>query len=79
MTPDPGSAAASVRPRDPDAVRVAVLGAGRMGMIHLRNLAGIANARVVVVAVPDGDAAERGRRLVGAERIELDPMAAVRA
>lgn len=77
--PPAAADAASVRPRDPGAVRIAVLGAGRMGLTHLRNLAGIANARVVVVADPDGDAAERGRRLVGAERVELDPLAAVHA
>jgi hypothetical protein len=36
-----------------DDIGVAVLGAGRMGLNHIRTLAGIPNARVVAVADPD--------------------------
>jgi myo-inositol 2-dehydrogenase / D-chiro-inositol 1-dehydrogenase len=62
---------------DPDHIGVALLGAGRMGRTHLRNLAAIPNANVVVVADPDPDAAETGRRLAGAERASTDPMASI--
>jgi myo-inositol 2-dehydrogenase / D-chiro-inositol 1-dehydrogenase len=62
---------------DPDDIGVAVLGAGRMGRTHLRNLAAIPNARVVVVADPDSEAAESGRRLAGAQRASTDPMATI--
>ncbi|HET7727938.1 MAG TPA: Gfo/Idh/MocA family oxidoreductase [Candidatus Limnocylindrales bacterium] len=65
--------------RDPDAIGIAVLGAGRMGRTHLRNLAAIPNARVLVVADPDGDAAERGRALAGARRAVTDPLEAIHA
>jgi myo-inositol 2-dehydrogenase / D-chiro-inositol 1-dehydrogenase len=64
--------------RDPDSIGVAVLGAGRMGRTHLRNLAAIPNARVVVVADPDPEAAEAGRGLAGAQRAATDPVAAIR-
>lgn len=64
-------------PRDPDAIGVAVLGAGRMGLTHLRNLGAIPNARVVVVADPDADAAERGRALARARRAVVDPLEAI--
>ncbi len=65
------------RLRDPNRIGVAVLGAGRMGQVHLRNLAAIPNVRPVVVADPDGDAAERGRAVGRAERSSDDPMAAI--
>jgi myo-inositol 2-dehydrogenase / D-chiro-inositol 1-dehydrogenase len=63
--------------RDANSIGVAVLGAGRMGQTHLRNLAAIPNARVVVVADADPDAAETGRRLGRAERASTDPVAAI--
>jgi myo-inositol 2-dehydrogenase/D-chiro-inositol 1-dehydrogenase len=60
-----------------DPIGVAVLGAGRMGQTHIRNLAGIADARVVVVADPDFAAAERGRLMARAERAVSDPLEAI--
>ncbi|HKZ92010.1 MAG TPA: inositol 2-dehydrogenase [Candidatus Limnocylindrales bacterium] len=60
-----------------ETIGVAVLGAGRMGQTHIRNLAGIASARVVVVADPDLDAAERGRRVARATRAVSDPLEAI--
>jgi myo-inositol 2-dehydrogenase/D-chiro-inositol 1-dehydrogenase len=63
--------------RDPDNIGVAVLGAGRMGRVHVRNLGAIPNAHVVVVADPDGGAAERGRDLARAGRASTDPMEAI--
>ena len=63
--------------RDPDDIRVAVLGAGRMGRTHLSNIATIPNANVVVVADPDEASAERGRELGGAERAVADPLEAI--
>ena len=64
-------------PRDPDQIGVAVLGAGRMGQTHIRNMAAIPNAHVVVVADPDDAAAERGRVLARADRASTDPLAAI--
>lgn len=63
--------------KDPDDIGVAVLGAGRMGLTHVRNLAAIPNARVVVVADSDGGAAARGRDLARATRASGDPMEAI--
>ena len=63
--------------RDPDNIGVAVLGAGRMGRTHLGNLVTISNARVVVVADPDPQAAETGRILGRAQRASTDPAAAI--
>jgi myo-inositol 2-dehydrogenase/D-chiro-inositol 1-dehydrogenase len=63
--------------KDPSNIGVAVLGAGRMGRVHVRNLGAIPNANVVVVADPDPVAAEKGRELAGAKRASLDPMEAV--
>jgi len=60
-----------------DRLGVAVLGAGRMGRTHLRNLAAIPDARVVVVADPDPEAAEHGRLLARAERAVTDPLEAI--
>jgi len=64
-------------PRDPNDIGVAVLGAGRMGLTHVRNLAAIANARVVVVADPNEEAAVRGRSLARAPRASTDPIEAL--
>jgi predicted dehydrogenase len=44
-------------------IGVAFLGIGRMGETHLRNLLGISGVRVVVVADPRLEAAERGKAL----------------
>jgi len=63
--------------RDPQAIGVAVLGAGRMGLTHLRTLAGIGQVRVVAVADPDPAAAERGRALAGAPRALSEPLEAI--
>ncbi len=63
--------------RDPADIRVAVLGAGRMGLVHARNLAGNPNVNIVVVADPDRAAAERGRDLARAQRASTDPLAAI--
>jgi myo-inositol 2-dehydrogenase/D-chiro-inositol 1-dehydrogenase len=63
--------------RDPANIGVAVLGAGRMGQTHVRNMAAIANANVVVVADPVAEAAERGRDLARAGRASTDPVEAI--
>jgi len=60
-------------------IGVVVLGAGRMGQTHIRNLAGMADARVVAVADPDAHAAEAGRLLARAERSFTDPRDAINA
>ena len=60
-------------------IGVAVLGAGRMGQTHIRNLAGIADATVVAVADPVAEAAEAGRALARAERAFTDPHEAIAA
>lgn len=70
---------ASFSPRDPNNIGVAVLGAGRMGRTHLVNVAAIPNARVVVVADANGDAAAEGRRLARAGRAATDPLEAIHA
>jgi predicted dehydrogenase len=48
-------------------IGVAFLGVGRMGETHLRNLVGLSGVRVVAVADPNGEAAERGKVLANAE------------
>ena len=48
-------------------IGVAFLGVGRMGETHLRNLAGLSGVRVVAVADPNAEAAERGKALANAE------------
>jgi len=58
-------------------IGVAVLGAGRMGQTHIRNLAGIAGVRVVAVADPVAEAAELGRTIAGAEVAVSDPLEAI--
>jgi myo-inositol 2-dehydrogenase / D-chiro-inositol 1-dehydrogenase len=64
-------------PRDPNRIGVAVLGAGRMGQTHIRNMAAIPNTHVVVVADPDAASAERGRVLARADRASTDPLEAI--
>ena len=63
--------------RAPNNIGVAVLGAGRMGRTHVRNLGAIPNANVIVIADPDAGAAERGRDLARARRASADPMEAI--
>jgi myo-inositol 2-dehydrogenase/D-chiro-inositol 1-dehydrogenase len=63
--------------RNPNRIGVAVLGAGRMGQVHVRNMAAIPNAQVVVVADLDAEAAERGRVLARAQRASADPVEAI--
>jgi myo-inositol 2-dehydrogenase/D-chiro-inositol 1-dehydrogenase len=63
--------------RDAGDIGVAVLGAGRMGLNHIRTLAGIPNAHVVVVADPDPVAAERGRAVAHALRAVASPEEAI--
>ncbi len=62
-----------------ESIGVAVLGAGRMGQTHIRNLAGIADARVVAVADPRAEAAEAGRALARAQQAFTDPLEAISA
>ena len=64
-------------PRDPGSIGVAFLGAGRMGRTHVRNIAAVPNARVVVVADPDPDNARAGCELAGAQRASTDPLEAI--
>jgi predicted dehydrogenase len=60
-----------------DNINVAVLGAGRMGQTHIRNIAGIAGVSIVIVADPDGNAAEHGRAIGRAEKAMTDPREAI--
>jgi myo-inositol 2-dehydrogenase / D-chiro-inositol 1-dehydrogenase len=48
-------------------IGVAFLGVGRMGETHLRNLVGLNGVRVVAVADPNREAAERGKAISSAE------------
>ncbi|MGH2408101.1 MAG: Gfo/Idh/MocA family oxidoreductase [Candidatus Limnocylindrales bacterium] len=75
MTTDAATSRFAVR--DPSHIGVAVLGAGRMGLNHIRTLAGIPNVHVVVVADPDPAAAERGRAVARAARVAAVPEAAI--
>lgn len=63
---------------DPASIGVAVIGAGRMGQTHLRNLAANPRARVEVVADPIAEAAQKGQQLAGASRYSTDPIEAIR-
>jgi myo-inositol 2-dehydrogenase / D-chiro-inositol 1-dehydrogenase len=76
VPPAPGPGTPDFPPLAPP-VRVAVLGAGRMGLTHLRTLAAIRDARVMVVADTDPEAAERGRQVAGAPRAVTDPLEAI--
>src|ERR1700676_5485376 len=53
--------------RHGDSIGVAFLGVGRMGETHLRNLNGLSQVRVIAVADPRREAAERGKAICGAE------------
>jgi myo-inositol 2-dehydrogenase / D-chiro-inositol 1-dehydrogenase len=56
---------------------VALLGAGRMGQEHARNLAGIPSAHVVVVADPVPEAAQAAQRACRADSMVLDAREAI--
>jgi myo-inositol 2-dehydrogenase / D-chiro-inositol 1-dehydrogenase len=58
-------------------IGVAFLGLGRMGETHLRNLGAISGVRVVVVADPQAERAERGRVMSGAESALTEPEKAI--
>jgi myo-inositol 2-dehydrogenase/D-chiro-inositol 1-dehydrogenase len=60
-----------------DTIAVAVLGAGRMGQTHIRNLAAMPGVRLLAVADQDATAAERGRAIGRAERALTDPLEAI--
>ena len=60
-----------------DALRVVHLGAGRMGMTHLSNVASIPGVDIISVTDPDPEAAERGRSIAGAPRAFSDPAEAI--
>ena len=63
--------------KDPNDIGVAVLGAGRMGQTHVRNMAAIANTHVVVVADQNPEAAAAGGALARAGRVSDDPLEAI--
>ncbi len=65
------------RVKNPSSIGVAFLGVGRIGTSHLRTLAGIGNARIVVVADLDPSEAERGREIGRAERATADALDAI--
>ncbi|WP_216324317.1 inositol 2-dehydrogenase [Deinococcus aestuarii] len=58
-------------------LRFALLGAGRMGAEHGRALVGLPEARVVAVADPVEEAAQRVARLTRAARTYRDPLEAI--
>src|ERR1700751_3717647 len=58
-------------------IGVAFLGLGRMGETHLRNLTAISGVKVVVVADPARERAERGREISGAELALTEPEKAI--
>jgi myo-inositol 2-dehydrogenase / D-chiro-inositol 1-dehydrogenase len=64
-------------PRDPDDIGVAILGAGRMGQVHIRNVAAIPNTHVVVVADPSEEAAAKGRDIARAKRASTNAVEAI--
>jgi myo-inositol 2-dehydrogenase / D-chiro-inositol 1-dehydrogenase len=63
--------------KNPNDIGVAFLGVGRIGTTHLLTLAGIPNARLVVVADLDPAEAERGREVGRAERATTDALDAI--
>ncbi|MFM2308882.1 MAG: hypothetical protein RLY87_1003 [Chloroflexota bacterium] len=60
-------------------IRIAFLGAGRIGMMHLANLRTIAGVRVVEVADASREAAQRGAAIVDAPRASDNPLGAITA
>lgn len=63
--------------KNPNDIGVAFLGVGRIGRTHLLTLAGIPNARLIVVADLDPAEAESGRELGRAERATTDAFDAI--
>ncbi len=63
--------------KDADSIGVAFLGVGRMGRTHVQTVAGIRNARVVVVGDPDLEAAKRGQAMLRADRVTTDVLDAI--
>jgi myo-inositol 2-dehydrogenase/D-chiro-inositol 1-dehydrogenase len=63
--------------KNPGSIGVAFLGVGRIGRTHLRTLAGIGAARIVVVSDLDAKEAERGREIGRAERATSDALDAI--
>ena len=59
------------------ATGVAFLGFGRMGETHLRNLAAIADVKVVVVADERPERAELGKAMSGADFATADQAEAI--
>lgn len=60
-----------------DRLKVALLGAGRMGQVHAELLASISEVQVIAVADPVRENAERGAFLARAKKVYLDPMEAL--
>lgn len=58
-------------------IGVAVLGAGRMGQEHARNLLSISNARIVAIADPFEAARAAAQHLTRAEKTFAEPLAAI--
>lgn len=58
-------------------IGVALLGAGRMGLEHAKNLASFPSVKVVVVADPVLDAAKRAQIVAKAEKVTDDPESAI--
>ncbi|HEV3014499.1 MAG TPA: Gfo/Idh/MocA family oxidoreductase, partial [Actinomycetota bacterium] len=58
-----------------DLVRVALVGAGRAGLVHGRNFsAGVPGARLVAIADPDPEARQRVAAELGCRRTLADPL-----
>lgn len=58
-------------------IGVALLGAGRMGQEHARNLSSIPNVKVIVVADPILESAKKAQVLAKAEKVSDDPESAI--
>jgi len=58
-------------------IGVALLGAGRMGQEHAKNLSSLPNVKVVVVADPILESAKKAQILAKAEKISDDPESAI--
>ena len=60
-------------------IRIAFIGAGRMGLTHIKNLAGLPGVQVRVVADVSAENAETARAISKAERVTTDIDAAITA
>ncbi len=65
--------------RDPNDIRVAALGAGRMGRVHIANIAAIPGVRIVALADPDPSNLAAGLAIAAGARGVADPLEAVAA